>query len=166
MTNNMGRIVSRQELTTIVADVKKQGKRIVTTNGAFDILHVGHVRSLQQARSFGDVLIVGVNADSSVKKYKSDKRPVIPEQDRAEMLASLACVDYVTIFEETDPCALLEVIQPHVHVKSGDYDPEKMIETPVVRKYGGEVRITRFIPGISTTAIIKRISEVYGQNPA
>ena len=161
----MGQIVSREELAKIVPALKKQGKKIVTTNGAFDIVHIGHVRSLQQAKSFGDILIVGVNSDSSIKKYKSEKRPIIPEQERAEMVAALSCVDYVTIFGETDPCALLEVIKPDVHVKSGDYDPEKMPETPVVRKYGGEVKITKFISGRSTTDLIKKISEAYGNKP-
>lgn len=159
----MGKIVPLAELATIVAGLRSQGKRIVTTNGAFDILHVGHARALQQAKSFGDVLIVGVNADSSVKQYKSDKRPVIGEQDRAELLAALACVDYVTIFAETDPRAFLEIVKPHTHVKSGDYEAEKMIETPTVRKHGGDVRIVPLIAGKSTTAIINKIREIYGQ---
>ena len=161
----MGIIVTRQELTKIVADLKAKGKKIVTTNGSFDVLHIGHVKSLEKARSFGDVLIVGLNSDSSVKKYKSDKRPIIGEQDRSAMLAALECVDYVTIFSETDPCVLLDIIKPNVHVKSGDYDAEKMIETPTVRKNGGEVRITPFVQGISTTEIIKKICDVYGQQP-
>jgi rfaE bifunctional protein nucleotidyltransferase chain/domain len=159
----MGKVVTQQELATIVADLKKQGKKIVTTNGAFDVLHVGHVRSLQQAKSFGDVFIVGVNSDSSVKKYKSDKRPIIGENDRAELLAALSCVDYVMIFSETDPRAFLELVKPAIHTKSGDYEAEKMIETPTVRKNGGEVRIIPFLPGISTTEIVKKICDVYGQ---
>ena len=159
----MGKVVLLAELATIVAGLKSHGKRIVTTNGAFDILHIGHVRALQQAKSFGDVLIVGVNADSSVKQYKSDKRPVIAEQDRAEMLAALACVDYVTIFTETDPRDFLELVKPHTHVKSGDYDAEKMIETPTVRKSGGEVKIVPLVAGKSTTMIINKICETYGQ---
>ena len=161
----MGKVVTQAELATIVADLKKQGKKIVTTNGSFDVLHVGHVRSLQQTKSFGDVLIVCVNSDSSVKKYKSDKRPIIGENDRAEMLAALACVDYVTIFTETDPRAVLELIKPAIHVKSGDYEAEKMIETPTVRKNGGEVRIVPFIKGVSTTDIVKKICDVYGPQP-
>ena len=160
----MGKIVSREELAKIVQELKKQGKKIVTTNGAFDIIHIGHVRSLQQAKSFGGILVVGVNSDSSVKQYKGDRRPINPENDRAEMIASLACVDYVTIFAETTPNALLEVIRPGIHVKSGEYDPEKMPETPVVRKHGGEVRITPYIKGRSTTEIIKKVCDVYGQN--
>ncbi len=158
----MGKIVSREELAKIVLELKKQGKKIVTTNGAFDILHIGHIRSLQQAKSFGDVLIVGVNSDSSIKQYKSDKRPINPESDRAEMIAALECVDYVTVFIETTPCELLEIIKPNIHVKSG-YKPEEMPETEVIRKNGGEIRIVPFVPGKSTTNIIKKICDVYGQ---
>jgi len=168
----MGTIVSREELVRIVGELKAQGKRVVTTNGSFDLMHVGHARALQQAKSFGDVLVVGVNSDSSVKKYKSDKRPIIGEQDRAAMLAALSCVDYVTIFQETDPCALLDTIKPHVHTKAGDYSPERkpgeqgyMPEAETVRRNGGEVRITPFVPGISTTEIIKKVCDVYGQKP-
>jgi glycerol-3-phosphate cytidylyltransferase len=162
----MGTIVSREELVRIVEDLKKQGKKVVTTNGTFDIVHVGHVRALKEAKKHGDVLVVGVNSDSSVKQYKGDKRPVIGEQDRMEMLAALDCVDYVTMFSEKTPAELLDAVKPHVHTKSGDWDPEKMPETPVVRKHGGEVKTTKFVPGISTTEIIKRIREAYGQpNP-
>ncbi|MEM2916069.1 MAG: D-glycero-beta-D-manno-heptose 1-phosphate adenylyltransferase [Candidatus Woesearchaeota archaeon] len=157
----MGKIVSREELAKIVLELKKQGKKIVTTNGAFDILHIGHIRSLQQAKSFGDVLIVGVNSDSSIKQYKSDKRPINPENDRAEMLAALECVDYVTIFTETTPCELLELIKPDIHVKSG-YKPEEMPETEVVRKNKGEIRIVPLVAGKSTTNIIRKICDVYG----
>lgn len=160
----MGKIITMQEIEKIVADLKNQKKKIVTTNGAFDILHIGHVRALQQAKSFGDILIVGVNSDSSVKQYKSDKRPINNEKDRAELIAALECVDYVTIFSETTPIALLEVIKPDIHVKSGEYDPEKMPETPTVRKYGGQVKITPYIKGKSTTEIINKVCEVYGQN--
>jgi rfaE bifunctional protein nucleotidyltransferase chain/domain len=160
----MGKVVTQEELKGIVAQLKSQGKKIVTTNGSFDILHVGHVRALQLTRALGDVLIIGVNSDSSVKQYKSDQRPIIPQDDRAEMLAALACVDYVTIFTETDPRNFLELVKPNVHCKSGDYDAEKMIETPVVRKNGGEVKIIPFVPGKSTTAIVKKICDVYGQN--
>lgn len=168
----MGKVVSSQELAGIVSDLKKQGKRIVTTNGAFDILHIGHVRALQQSRMLGDVLIVGVNSDSSVKQYKSDLRPIVSQEDRAEMIAGLACVDYVTIFSETDPRNFLELVKPNVHAKSGDYSPDRkpgepghMVEAETVRKNGGEVKIIPLVEGKSTTNIIKRICEVYGQGP-
>jgi rfaE bifunctional protein nucleotidyltransferase chain/domain len=161
----MGKIVTREELAKIVADLKNQGKKIVTTNGTFDLMHIGHVRALQQAKLFGDILIVGVNSDSSVKQYKGDKRPVIPEKERAEMIASISCVDYVTIFSEKDPRALLEIVKPNFHVKSGDWAPEKMIETEIVRKNGGEVKIVPFIGNFSTTNIIHKIREVYKDTP-
>ncbi len=160
----MGKIVTREELVKIVEDLKSQGKRIVTTNGSFDLLHMGHATALQKTKSFGDILIVGLNSDSSVKKYKDDKRPIIGENERAGMLAALECVDYVTIFTETDPIALLEALKPNIHCKSGDYDAEKMIETPTVRKHGGEVKIVPFVPGFSTTKIIEKIGEIYGHS--
>lgn len=159
----MGKVVTQTELKKIVADVRKQGKTIVTTNGAFDILHIGHVRALEATKKFGDLLIVGVNSDNSVKKYKSDKRPVVGQADRAEMLAALACVDYVVIFEETDPRAFLELVKPNVHCKSGDYKAETMIETPTVVKHGGVVKIVPLVQGYSTTNLIERILDVYGQ---
>ena len=159
----MGTIVSREEISRIVNELKSQGKRVVATNGTFDILHAGHVRALQQARSLGDVLIVGVNSDSSVKQYKGDNRPIIPEKDRATMLAALACVDYVTVFTEPTACELMDAIKPHVYTKSGDWDIEKIPETPVVRKHGGEAKTTPLVPGLSTTNIIKKIIEAYGK---
>lgn len=158
----MGKVVSQKELVSIVAQLRKKHEIIVTTNGAFDILHVGHVRALQATKQFGDVLIVGVNSDSSVKKYKSDKRPVVGQAERAEMLAALACVDYVTVFEETDPRAFLELVKPNVHCKSGDYVPETMIETPTVVKHGGVVKIVPLVGGFSTTNLIRRVLDVYG----
>ncbi|MBI4145224.1 D-glycero-beta-D-manno-heptose 1-phosphate adenylyltransferase [Candidatus Woesearchaeota archaeon] len=160
----MGSIVTFEDLERIVPELRRQDKKIVTTNGAFDLLHVGHVRALQATKNLGDVLIVGVNSDSSVKKYKSDKRPVVGEHERAELVASLGCVDYVTIFSEPDPRAFLTVVRPDIHAKSGDYTAEKMIETPVVREYGGEVRIIPFQPGFSTTALIERIKVIYGSD--
>jgi len=160
----MGKIVSPEELAKIVADLKKAGKKIVTTNGTFDLMHIGHVRSLLAAKQHGDILVLGLNSDSSVKQYKDDKRPVISQNERAELLASLSCVDYIMIFNEPDPRAFLEIVKPHVHVKSGDWSPEKMIETETVRKNGGEVKIVPFIGNFSTTNIINKIRDVYGNN--
>ncbi len=162
---SMGRIVSLEEIGVIVEDLKNKGKKIVTTNGVFDIFHVGHAHSLKSAKEQGDILVVGLNSDSSVKQYKDDKRPVINQTERAALLAELSYVDYVVIFNETDPRAFLEVVKPNVHVKSGDWSPEKMVETPVVRKNGGEVKIVPFIGTFSTTNIIKKIIEVYGNKP-
>lgn len=168
----MGKVVTQDELKGIVEQLKREGKSIVATNGAFDIMHIGHVRALQQTKALGDVLIVGVNSDSSVRKYKSDLRPVIAQEDRAEMVAALACVDYVAIFDEPDPRNFLELVKPHIHAKSGDYSPDRkpgepgyMIEAETVRKNGGEIRIIPLVAGKSTTSIIKRICEIYGQEP-
>ncbi|MCR4333503.1 MAG: D-glycero-beta-D-manno-heptose 1-phosphate adenylyltransferase [Patescibacteria group bacterium] len=160
--NTRAKLVSLAELPAIVEKLKKQGKKIVTTNGAFDILHVGHKRALEESKSLGDVLIVGVNSDSSVKQYKSDLRPIIPEDDRAEVLAGLACVDFVTIFTETDPKNFLDLVKPDIHTKSGDYKEEELKETSTVLQNGGEVVIIPFIEGKSTTNIIDRILKVYG----
>ncbi|KKT15123.1 MAG: Bifunctional protein HldE [Parcubacteria group bacterium GW2011_GWF2_44_8b] len=155
------KVVSLEELLVIIEVFKGQGKKIVTTNGAFDILHIGQKRMLEQSKFLGDVLIVGVNSDSSVKEYKSDLRPIIPEAQRAEIIAALACVDYVTIFNEPDPVNLLASIKPAIHTKGGDYDSETLIETATVRKNGGRVVI---VPGRiqSTTNIIDRIAKAYG----
>ncbi len=150
------KIKSREDLNRIVADYKQKCKRIVFTNGCFDILHVGHARLLAEAKKFGDVLIVGLNSDESVRKLKGPSRPIIGELDRAEVLASLSAVDYVTIFPEDTPLALLELLQPHVHVKGGDYTKEKLPETPTVEKYGGEIKIIPLAEGRSTTNIIER----------
>lgn len=155
------KIVTLEELGRISQELKSQGKILVTTNGTFDILHVGHKRALEQSKSFGDVLIVGVNSDSSVKQYKSDLRPIVPENDRAEMLAGLACVDYVVIFQEKEPSNFLNIVKPHIHTKGGEYDPEKLIETAIIKQNGGKVVKTDQVLGLSTTNIIKKIIKVY-----
>jgi rfaE bifunctional protein nucleotidyltransferase chain/domain len=158
--NTVQKIVSLQELEGILPELKKQGKKIVTTNGAFDLLHIGHKRALEKSKSLGDVLIVMVNSDSSVKQYKSDLRPIIPEEERAEMLAGLSCVDYVTIFSELDPRNLLEKIKPDVHTKGGDYKPEGLLEFDGISKNGGTIVMTESIK--STTGIIEKILKIYG----
>lgn len=156
------KIVSGNELANIVRNLKKQGKKIVTTNGVFDILHIGHKRVLDASRALGDVLIVGVNSDSSVKQYKSDLRPVISENDRAEIISGFECVDYVTIFNEPDPKTFLDLVKPHVHTKSGDYKAEELIEYSLVKQNGGEVVIIPYVEGKSTTNIIEQITNIYG----
>lgn len=151
------KILSLDELAQKVTELKRQGKKIVTTNGAFDILHVGHKRALEASRALGDILIVGVNSDSSVKSYKSPLRPIITEADRAELIAGLASVDYVTIFEEPDPRHFLEIIKPDIHTKSGDYKAEELLETETVVRNGGRVAIIPYEAGKSTTEIIQAI---------
>ncbi|MBS3128694.1 adenylyltransferase/cytidyltransferase family protein [Candidatus Woesearchaeota archaeon] len=140
----------------------RMNKKLVTTNGSFDILHVGHLRILQQAKALGDVLLVLVNSDSSVKENKSDKRPIISEKERMEMLAGLACVDYVLIFDEKKALDPLRKIKPDVHVKGGTYIPERIQEEKdLVESWGGKHICLGEIAGYSTTNIIEKIREVY-----
>src|SRR3989344_3514302 len=127
------------ELKKIVAELRAKGKKIITTNGVFDILHIGHIRYLQEAKKLGDVLILAINSDSSTKKIKGPKRPLNNENDRAEALAALECVDYVTIFNEENQIKILQEIKPNIHVKGGDYDISQIIEKGVVEKNGGKV---------------------------
>jgi rfaE bifunctional protein nucleotidyltransferase chain/domain len=153
----MGTIVNRQELAEELAKLRKQGKKIVTTNGCFDILHVGHMQILNQAKALGDVLVVGVNSDASVERLKGKERPVITADDRAELLANLNSVDYVTIFEEDTPTEFLEVAKPDIHVKGADYEITALEEAPLVESYGGKVVLLKLRPGRSTTNLIKKI---------
>lgn len=139
-----------------------RGERLVLTNGCFDLLHVGHVRYLQRARALGDVLAVGVNSDDSVRRLKGDLRPLIPQDERAEILAALACVDLVTVFDEDTAAQLVADIHPAVYVKGGDYSSEPSsssfpIEGHIVLQYGGKVQIIDFVPGRSTTEIVERL---------
>lgn len=158
----ISKIKTLDEIVEIVLKLKKQGKTIVTTNGAFDIIHVGHVRNLEFCKSQGDVLIVGLNSDSSIKKYKSTKRPIMPENQRAEVLSGLGVVDHIFIFDETLPIPFLEKIKPDVHVKGSEYEKE-LPEKEVVEKYGGKI-IFRIIPNNEpcTSEIIKEIINKYG----
>jgi glycerol-3-phosphate cytidylyltransferase len=144
-------------LKEIVEKLRKAGKKIVTTNGVFDILHIGHIRYLNEAKEFGDVLIVGINSDESVKKIKGSDRPINSEFSRAEVLSNLRAVDYCVIFNETDPRKLLSIIKPDIHIKGGDYKLEDIIERKIVEKNNGKVIIIPFIKGFSTTKIITRI---------
>jgi len=151
------RILSRNDLSERMHELRQSGKKIVTTNGCFDILHVGHVRILEQARSLGDILVIGINSDASVKRLKGPSRPIISENERAELLASLRCVDYVSIFDEDTPVEFLKVVQPQVHVKGSDYTPDALAETPIVESFGGKVEILKLVPGLSTTSILEKI---------
>jgi rfaE bifunctional protein nucleotidyltransferase chain/domain len=144
------------EIAEIVAQAKAQGKIIVTTNGSYDIIHAGHVKSLYEAKSQGDLLVVGINSDASVKAYKSPDRPIIGQEDRTVMVAGLGCVDYVFTFDELDPIAFLEVLQPHIHANGADYG-EDCIEGPTVKKHGGRLFLLTKYDGISTSEIIRRI---------
>jgi len=150
-----------EELKNIVDRLKHQNKKIVTTNGVFDILHIGHIKYLQEAKKLGDVLIVAVNSDTSVKKIKDSKRPLNNEKNRAETVAALECVDYVTVFSEENPIKVLEKIKPNIHVKGGDYKPDQIIEKDIVEKNNGKIILIPEVKGYSTTDLIKRIVELY-----
>ncbi len=136
------------------------GKQVVFTNGVFDILHVGHVRYLEAARALGDVLLVGVNSDASVRRLKGPTRPLNGENERAEVIAALGCVDAVCVFDENTPEELIRVVRPRVHAKGGDYaSPDALPETPLVRALGGEVHLLPLISGRSSTRIIEKLQE-------
>jgi rfaE bifunctional protein nucleotidyltransferase chain/domain len=136
---------------------RRAGHRIVFTNGCFDVLHRGHVECLQQAASLGDVLVVGVNSDDSVRKLKGPGRPVNCAEDRASVVAAIGCVEYVTIFSDDTPVRLLEAVRPDFYVKGGDYDAAALPERPVVERYGGRVVTVGYLPGHSTTGVIERL---------
>lgn len=155
------KIKTIEQLNNIVEQLKGQNKGIVTTNGVFDILHIGHIRYLQQAKNLGDILIVAVNSDNSVKKIKGAKRPLNNENDRAETLASLECVDYITIFDEENPIKFLENIKPNIHVKGGDYNINQIIEKNCVEKNNGKIILIPKVKGYSTTEFIRNIVKLY-----
>ncbi|MGL6065318.1 MAG: D-glycero-beta-D-manno-heptose 1-phosphate adenylyltransferase [Fusobacteriaceae bacterium] len=151
-------ILSRELAKKIIEELKESGKKVVFTNGCFDILHVGHLRYMNEARNQGDMLIVGINSDASVKRLKGESRPINNERDRAEMLSGLKAVDFTVIFEEDTPMEIIEELKPSIHVKGGDYKKEDLPETAVVEKNGGEVRILSFVEGKSTTNIVNKIN--------
>jgi len=158
----MEKIVDSDSLKDRLNDLRQNGSRIVFTNGCFDILHAGHVRYLSRARSYGDILVVGLNSDRSVKIIKGEKRPIIPEGQRAEVLAGLWCVDYVTLFHESDPLKLIEKLKPDILVKGADWAEEQIVGADVVWGHGGKVMRVRMVPGVSTTEIIQKILKTYG----
>ena len=138
---------------------KRNGRRVVFTNGCFDLLHPGHVRSLEQARALGDALIVGLNSDAGVRQLKGEGRPVIPERERAEILAALECVDAVVIFDDPTPRELIARLLPDVLVKGGDWPGDQIVGREEVEAAGGRVVSVPVVPGYSTTAILKKIRE-------
>lgn len=146
------------QVRRIVLGYRARGCRIVLTNGCFDILHVGHLSYLRQARGLGDVLIVGVNSDDSVRRLKGDGRPVNTAHDRAELVAGLSCVDLVVVFPELTPRRLIELVRPDVYVKGGDYALATLPERDLVQRLGGRVEIVSHLPGRSTTGIVARLT--------
>lgn len=152
--------VPRDDLRALGEWLRAAGQRIVFTNGCFDVLHVGHLRYLRAARRLGDILVVGVNSDASVAALKGPGRPLVPEQERAEMLAGLRCVEYVTLFPERTPEATIEALRPDIHVKGGDYTEDQLPEAAAVRRCGGRVVIMPLTEGRSTTRLIEQLREI------
>jgi rfaE bifunctional protein nucleotidyltransferase chain/domain len=155
----MGKQVTLTELVVIRKQLKREGKRVVFTNGCFDILHRGHVEYLTKARALGDVLFVGVNTDASVRRIKGQKRPIICQEDRAYVLAALQAVDYVCLFEEDTPQKLIESIVPDVLVKGSDWAIDSIVGREIVEEAGGKVQTIEFVSERSTTDIVKKIVE-------
>ena len=151
------KIRSLEELGAQLSWDREKGKKVVFTNGCFDLLHVGHIRYLQQARRMGDLLVVAINTDDSVKKLKGPSRPVQPEQDRAEILAGLECVDYVVSFEQDTPLSVIEHLKPDVLVKGADWPTEQIVGRQEVEGSGGRVATISYVEGVSTSALIERI---------
>ena len=158
MTN---KVLPREGLLTTLSKERSQGQRIVFTNGCFDLMHVGHTRYLQAARALGDLLVVGVNSDASVRRLdKAPDRPIVPEAQRAEVLAALGCVDFVTIFDESDPLQLIMAVQPDVLVKGGDWAIDRIVGREIVEARGGRVQTIPLVPGMSTTGLLQRIRSI------
>ena len=149
--------VKREDLQALLAKLRQEGKTIVTTNGCFDILHVGHVRYLEETKKFGDVLIVALNSDASVRRLKGEGRPINNENDRAEVLNALKSVDYVVLFDEDSPMQLLAEIKPDVHTKGADYTVETLPEAKVILENGGRLEFIKFVEGKSTTGILMQV---------
>jgi D-beta-D-heptose 7-phosphate kinase/D-beta-D-heptose 1-phosphate adenosyltransferase len=158
-------VVSQEEIVRIRQKAREDGQRVVFTNGCFDILHRGHVEYLGAAKELGDMLIVGVNTDSSTKKIKGDKRPIVPLEDRMAVLASLGCVDYVTGFNDETPFELIELLVPDVLAKGGDWKIDEVVGKDTMEKVGGKVVIIDLLEGRSTRDIIGRIVEKYCRKP-
>ncbi len=155
--NEGNMLIKQSELKDLLKKLKEEGKTIVTTNGCFDILHVGHVRYLEKTKSFGDVLIVALNSDKSVKSIKGESRPINNENDRAEVLSALKSVDYVVLFDEDSPIDLLLQIKPDVYTKGADYTIESLPEAKGIMDAGGRIEFISFVEGKSTTSIIEKM---------
>ncbi len=158
----MAEIVPIEHLQHKIEFLRSRNKdlKIVATNGCFDILHIGHIRSLQKAKSLGDILIIGINSDSSVKKLKGNDRPINNEKNRAEVLAALSCIDVISIFNEQTAEKFLETVKPHTYVKGGEYNEDILPEANIVKKYGGEIFFVPMIPDFSTTELIRKMKKI------
>lgn len=157
----MNKILDRNTLKNKLDDLRKKGKKIAFTNGCFDILHIGHVRYLREARKTADILVLALNSDASVKKIKGEKRPLVPQDDRAEIMAALEFIDFVTIFDETTPLELINLLKPDVLIKGGDWPEDKVVGRDEIKKWGGKLTLIPEIKGKSTTSIVDKIRQVY-----
>ena len=155
----MGQVLRRENIAEFVRNLQKSGKTVAATNGCFDILHVGHVRYLQKSKSFADYLLVLLNSDKSVKLIKGEGRPINNENDRAEILSALSCVDYVVLFDEDSPRNLLDEIKPDVYTKGADYNMQTLPEADIMKKNNTKVEFIEFVEGKSTTNTINKIKE-------
>lgn len=156
-------IVDVNDIEKFCEILHHSGKSIALTNGSFDLVHSGHVNYLNEAKKMADYLIVGVNSDKSVKQYKSDKRPIIPQNQRAFLIDNLKSVDYVVIFEETTADKLIEKVKPDFYIKGGDYTEETLPETATVKKFGGKIKFINMTAGCSTTNIINKVLDIYAK---
>jgi D-beta-D-heptose 7-phosphate kinase/D-beta-D-heptose 1-phosphate adenosyltransferase len=154
------KIMDSEQLSRFISEKKSANQTIVFTNGCFDLLHLGHITYLEEARTYGDCLIVGLNADVSVRRLKGDSRPIVPEGERARMLAAFQFVDAVCIFEEDTPLKLIQTILPHVLIKGGDYTPDRVVGNEIVQQTGGKTVIIPFLDGYSTTGLINKIKSL------
>jgi D-beta-D-heptose 7-phosphate kinase/D-beta-D-heptose 1-phosphate adenosyltransferase len=157
------KVVSLADLKQIVIAAHKQGKKVVWTNGCFDIMHVGHILYLEKARRLGDLLIVGLNSDASVRSGKGPSRPIVEEKQRAKLMSALSCVDYITVFDEQSPVGIIELLQPDVYAKGGDYSLASLNqdERRIVEAYGGRIELLPGVPGMSTSHLIDKILKTY-----
>jgi D-beta-D-heptose 7-phosphate kinase/D-beta-D-heptose 1-phosphate adenosyltransferase len=160
----MNKILERNALKDKLEELRTKGKKIAFTNGCFDILHVGHVRYLREAKKTADVLVLALNSDSSVRSLKGEEKPLIPENERAEILAALEFIDFITIFEELTPLELINYLKPDILIKGGDWPEEKVVGREEVKKWGGRVAIIPEVEGKSTTNIVEKIKKLYYSN--
>jgi D-beta-D-heptose 7-phosphate kinase/D-beta-D-heptose 1-phosphate adenosyltransferase len=158
---HLRKLLGRVDIDSALNAARQKGRRIVFTNGCFDLLHVGHVKYLQKARQQGDLLVLGLNSDASIRRIKGPKRPLIKEEERAHILAALDCVDYVVLFDEDTPMDLIREVRPDVLIKGGDYEPAQVVGREFVESYGGRLELIQFVDGKSTTNIINKILESY-----
>lgn len=157
----MNKILDREKLKEKIDALHREGKKIAFTNGCFDILHVGHVRYLKEARKTADILVLALNSDSSVRAIKGEKRPLVPEDERAEVLAGLECIDFVTIFTELTPLNLICTLKPDILIKGGDWPEDKVVGRNEIQQWGGHVTLIPEVIGKSTTNIVDKIIDVY-----